>query len=240
MVPRYRHEYKYLCSNLQMTILQQRMQGLLLMDRHAMPAGYYRIRSLYFDTQDDMCYYDNENGVGSRCKYRIRIYNGDKSCIVLEKKVKENQMGYKLSCRLSEAECRLLIQGRYEKLKEDEAVSEGREKIKRMLFLEMQQLTMRPKVIVEYMRIPFVEPSTNVRVTFDKEISSSNDFEHFLESQIPLRPVNPLGEGIMEVKWDGILPDYIRKSLQLNSLSWTGYSKYYFCRKYNMYGGVRV
>lgn len=238
----FRHEYKYFCSTLQRTALKQRMQALLQIDRHAADTGYYRIRSLYFDTHDDQCYYDNENGVGSRYKFRIRIYNGEKDVIILEKKVKQNQMGYKLSCRLTEEECRMLMRGEYDKIlmPEQNPKQEPGLKLKQKLVLEMQHMLLRPKVIVEYKRYPFVEPATNVRVTFDEEISSSNDFDHFLDKQITLRPVNPVGDGILEVKWDGILPDYIRKNLQLNSLVWSGYSKYYYCRRFNMYGGVRV
>ena len=238
----FRHEYKYFCSTLQRTALKQRMQALLQIDRHAADTGYYRIRSLYFDTHDDQCYYDNENGVGSRYKFRIRIYNGEKDVIILEKKVKQNQMGYKLSCRLTEEECRMLMRGEYDRIlmPEQNPKQEPELKLKQKLVLEMQHMLLRPKVIVEYKRYPFVEPATNVRVTFDEEISSSNDFDHFLDKQITLRPVNSMGDGILEVKWDGILPDYIRKNLQLNSLVWSGYSKYYYCRRFNMYGGVRV
>ena len=256
----FRHEYKYFCSTLQRTALKQRMHALLQIDRHAADTGYYRIRSLYFDTHDDQCYYDNENGVGSRYKFRIRIYNGEKDVIVLEKKVKQDQMGYKRSCRLTEEECRMLIRGEYDRVlqsmqemkqeadlrpKQDmelksEQKLKSKQDLKQELVLEMKHKLLRPKVIVEYKRYPFVEPATNVRVTFDEEVSSSNDFDRFLEKQITLRPVNPVGDGILEVKWDGILPDYIRKNLQLNSLVWSGYSKYYYCRRFNMYGGVRV
>ena len=254
----FRHEYKYLCTTLQRTVLKQRMQALLQIDRHALDTGFYRIRSLYFDTPEDQCYYDNENGVGSRYKYRIRIYNGEKDVIVLEKKIKQDQMGRKLSCRLTEEECQMLIRGEYDKLlrtlqdsKQEpdliqkqqsipESVQDRKQNLKQQLVLEMKHKLLRPKVIVEYKRYPFVEPATNVRVTFDEEVSSSNDFDRFLDKQIALRPVNPVGDGILEVKWDGILPDYIRKNLQLNSLVWSGYSKYYYCRRINMYGGVRV
>lgn len=256
-----RHEYKYICSSGQMTMEKVRISGLLQLDRHAISKGYYRIRSLYFDTPEDQCFYDNEGGFADRSKYRIRIYDGNKERITLEKKVKNGQMGYKLSCTLTEEECRYLMRAEYQKvLWSDEAQepieqkepikqqasiehqgpSKQKESIKQQLIREMQLALMKPKVIVEYKRYPFVEAVTNVRVTFDEDISSSNDIDHFLDKQIALRPINPLGNGILEVKWDEILPDYIRKTLQLHDLTWTGYSKYYYCRKFNLYGGVRV
>lgn len=240
---KYRHEYKYICSLSQRIILKLRVQGLLHVDPHASDKGYYRIRSLYFDTPDDMCYYDNENGVENRCKYRIRIYNGSKERIVLEKKVKQDQMGYKLSCRLTEEECRTLMQGRYPVEEEATIQSELPEEkgsVKKRMLREMKLQLMTPKVIVEYVRYPFVESGTNVRVTFDENICSSNELDKFLDDNISLRPVNQTGQGILEIKWDGILPDFIRKNLQLHSLTRSGYSKYYYCRKFNLYGGTRV
>lgn len=80
----------------------------------------------------------------------------------------------------------------------------------------------------------------NVRVTFDEAISSSNDIGCFLEKEIILRPILEKGQGILEVKWDEFLPDYIKKIMELDSLRWNSFSKYYLCRKYNTFGGVRI
>ena len=35
-------------------------------DVHAAAAGFYNIRSLYFDDYDNSCYMENENGVDNR------------------------------------------------------------------------------------------------------------------------------------------------------------------------------
>ena len=99
---------------------------------------------------------------------------------------------------------------------------------------------MRPKVIVEYVRYPFIERNGNVRITFDEAISSSNEIGSFLDRNITVRPIMEKGQGIMEVKWDEFLPDYIKETMQLDSLNWNSFSKYYQCRKYNTYGGIRV
>ena len=99
---------------------------------------------------------------------------------------------------------------------------------------------MRPKVIVEYVRYPFVERNGNVRITFDEAVSSSNEFNKFLERNIILRPILQNGEGVLEVKWDEYLPDYIKNAMQLDTLLWSSFSKYYLCRRYNVYGGIRV
>ena len=80
---KYRHEDKYLCDSMQNAVLKTRAGVILKRDGHSSKTGCYRVRSLYFDTMQDTCYYENENGVGERDKYRIRIYNADAGTIFL-------------------------------------------------------------------------------------------------------------------------------------------------------------
>ena len=81
--PAFRHELKYLITTAQVEMLKSRLTGILSPDSHAV-GGSYRIRSLYFDDYDDRCFYENENGVDPREKFRIRIYNGSTDRITLE------------------------------------------------------------------------------------------------------------------------------------------------------------
>lgn len=231
---KYRHEYKYLNDGIQNAILKARVKNFLRADKHAGDMGYYQIRSLYFDSPQDSCYYDNESGIGERAKYRIRIYNADSSLIVLEKKSKSRQMTLKESCRIDEATCRQLMSGQGIQLSPDMTDKQIQ------LLGEMQRKVMRPVVIVEYSRYPFVEPNGNVRVTFDENICSSNDISHFLEERIVSRPILKKGMSVLEIKWDEFLPGYIKDHIQLESLQWCSFSKYYLCRKYNTYGGIKI
>ena len=102
----------------------------------------------------------------------------------------------------------------------------------RKLSLLMMTRRMRPVVIVEYDRIPYVYKNGNVRITLDTNIRSSSAVETFLERQIPNRPVMSAGQQLLEVKYDEYLPDFIYRALQLHSLRQTAFSKYYICRKY--------
>lgn len=232
MEVKYRHEYKYLSDGLQNVVLKMRVKGLLQEDIYAKNTGYYDIRSLYFDTLDDKCYMENEDGVDKRDKYRIRIYNADSNKIILEKKSKVRQMTSKISCPISKEICRKLI------THEGVPITEEMSDIQKKLLLEMQIKGMFPAVIVEYRRFPYVERNGNVRITFDENISSSNDIGSFFQKCITTRPVMEKGTSIMEVKWDSYLPSYISEQIQLETLQWTSFSKYYLCRKYSVYGGV--
>lgn len=231
---KYRHEYKYICDAMQNAVLKARANAIMQRDVHAGPEGSYRIRSLYFDDYNDRCYYENESGIGERDKYRIRIYNSDSNRITLEKKSKSRGMTLKTACSITEEECRLFMTGKFPRITEDMPI------MQKQLYLEMMGREMRPVVIVEYLRYPFIEKNGNVRITFDESISSSNAISEFLREKISVRPVMEKGQGILEVKWDEFLPDYLKNHMQLDSLSRSSFSKYYLCRKYNTYGGVRV
>lgn len=230
----YRHEYKYMIDARQKAVLQLRAQGVMERDSHAGGDGEYMIRSLYFDSPEDACFYENENGDDPREKYRIRFYNCDPSRISLECKAKVRGMTKKTACPVTLEQCRQFMAGG---IPEPEGEVSQKQAV---MFGRMRQRTLRPVVIVQYTRMPFVCEAGNVRVTFDDGISSSNDIAGFLQPEIPLRSVLGTGESILEVKWDELLPAYISGQLALDSLQWTSFSKYYLCRKYNCYGGVRV
>lgn len=231
---KYRHEYKYICDAMQRAVLKTRVSGIMKKDSHAGADGSYRIRSLYFDDLEDRCYYENESGIGERDKYRIRIYNNDKSRITLEKKSKNRGMTLKISCSITEEVCRQLMSGRAVLITEDMTDKQ------KELLLEMRYKGMRPAVIVEYVRYPFVEANGNVRVTFDEAVSSSNAIMDFFKPDICIRPILEKGQGILEVKWDEYLPDYLKNHIQLDSLQHSSFSKYYLCRRYNAFGGIRT
>ena len=226
---RYRHEYKYRIDRCQEEILKIKADGLLSKDSHVEADGSYFIRSLYFDDLNNTCYYENENGTDPRAKFRIRYYNHNIDKIKLEKKSKNRGMTLKESCSISKEQCQCFMNG---------VIPKATGEKQRALFMEMQVKSLLPKVIVSYERIPYVYPIGNVRITFDKSITASNEISHFLLGDYKRRPILPMGECVMEVKWDEILPEFIKEYMQLNSLQWSTFSKYYLCRKYNMNGGI--
>ena len=85
----YRHEFKYLINDYQYHIIKNNLDCIMELDPHVQSDGYYSIRSLYFDDYEDSCFFDNENGVDPREKFRIRIYNASLERISLESKIKK-------------------------------------------------------------------------------------------------------------------------------------------------------
>ena len=226
--PKYRHEMKYLISVAQLPLLKSRVEQIMHLDPHVGENGVYNIRSVYFDDYDNRCYYENENGTDPREKFRIRIYNHSSERITLECKRKDHGKTLKTSSRLTDEQTERLLAG-----KPLEGLVELTP-LQRKLNLQMQTRMLRPVVIVEYDRIPYIYKNGNVRVTFDMNISASPCVKGFLTGDVPNRPILPAGMLLMEVKFDEYLPDFIYRSLNLGQLQQTAFSKYYLCRKYNL------
>ena len=223
---KFRHELKYPISAAELAMLRNRIQNLIPLDGHVGETGAYSIRSLYFDDYENTCFYENENGTDPREKFRIRIYNHSTDRITLECKRKERGKTLKTSCPLTIEQTRMLMAG---KTIPDIA---AQPEVLRKLTLQMLTKRMRPVVIVEYDRIPYVYKNGNVRITLDTNVSSSKEIRRFLDETIPKRPVMPAGQQLLEVKYDEYLPDFIYRNLQLHSLQQTAFSKYYICRKF--------
>jgi hypothetical protein len=227
-VRRFRHEYKYILDMKQESILRVKVAGVMMPDTHVREDGTYLIRSAYLDDINDTCLTDNLTGADPRSKFRLRYYNDDTDRIRLEKKSKCRGMCVKDSCNLTRDECEIFLHGGVPVITDD--MSE----IKKKLLTEVQLRSLTPKMIVTYERIPYVYSGGNVRVTFDRKLTSSVELDRFLSGEYRERPVTAAGSSILEVKWDEILPRHIKDTLTLDNLNWTAFSKYYMCRRIHL------
>lgn len=223
---KYRNELKFLCSEAQLQVLDCRIRAVCLPDVHAdASSGTYRIRSLYFDDHNNRCFRENENGVDPREKFRIRIYNENPERITLECKQKKNGQNHKETSQLSIELFHRILSGTM-------PAPIGDDPLLYKFWLQTRTRLLMPKVIVQYERTPYVHPDGNVRITFDRYISASDQLNSFLEKDLPLQPVMPRGMHILEVKYDDFLPHYIYDILQTGRLMQTAFSKYYTCRAF--------
>ena len=111
---------------------------------------------------------------------------------------------------------------------------EYKDKIKILLGLELDYYSEVDTSQCDYTigSVHYVYKNGNVRITLDTNILSSSEVETFLDPRISGRPVLPVGQQLLEVKYDEYLPDFIYRSLMLPNLRQTAFSKYYICRKY--------
>lgn len=225
----YRHEYKFLASSAQLETLGVHMQALFPMvtrDPHVGPSGIYEIRSVYLDDLYDHALQESIDGTDPREKWRIRAYNASDTLIHLECKRKERGMTRKEACTITRMTYDAIMGGGIL------LPGKGNDPVLNRFYYERLTRHLEPKCIVAYKREPWVCPEGNVRVTFDREISSSTDYDRFFDPALPMRPVMPMGMHLLEMKYDAFMPDAIYHSLQIGHLRAITFSKYGLCRTY--------
>ena len=228
---RYRNELKYLISDNEAQIITHELEPLLKIDGNARD-GKYVISSLYFDGIDDDDYYDVDAGIDEKRKFRIRIYDHSDSFIRLERKNKKNAMTAKESCKIDRKTAEKLMAGEY--LRDIDKLDEVEKELSYLIMAKGY----RPKIIVDYERIPFIYKFGNVRITLDMNICSSSDLNSFLDGFTYRRPILPIGKHLLEVKYDEYMPKHIYDCLNDLNLQQISFSKYYLCRQYNVKGGL--
>jgi len=221
----WRNELKHIITPADRAAICANLRAVAGPDAHTRPDGSYLVRSLYFDNPADCALREKLDGVNEREKFRIRYYNGDPSVIHLEKKMKKNGLGCKLSAPLTKEEVRRILDGDIGWMP-----GSGRPLVVE-LYAKMKGQGLRPKTIVDYERIPFVYGPGNVRVTIDYNIRTGLHCTDFLN---PGCVTIPAGDPaiVLEVKWDEYLPEIIRRAVQVKNRRAGAFSKYQMARIY--------
>ncbi len=223
----FRHELKYRIGAAEYLALRSRLRPVMGRDGHVRGDGLYLVRSIYFDNCDDKALREKINGVQRREKFRIRYYNDDLSFIALEKTLKYSDLCRKLDAPLTEHECRALLAGGTEWMPGHPS------ELVRELYCKLLSQQLRPRVLVSYVREPYVYAPGNVRVTFDSRIRTSLYARGFLPGEISdVAAADSPGEMVLEVKYDAFLPEIISCLLQTEGLRRGAFSKYGACRRF--------
>ena len=223
----FRHELKYAIAYSDYLAMRERLQHVVLKDPHTGPDGTYRIRSIYFDNAYDKALREKVDGIQKREKFRIRYYNDDFSFLTLEKKMKINTLCLKYDARITEEECRKILAGDLDWMKDD-----GRGLVQE-LYTKMHYQLMRPRVLVSYIREPYIYPPGNVRVTFDSRIRTSLFQQEFLTKEVlDISATDTPEDMILEVKFDAFLPAVIQDLIQVKGIRQQAFSKYGACRRF--------
>ncbi|MCR5684066.1 MAG: polyphosphate polymerase domain-containing protein [Lachnospiraceae bacterium] len=223
----YRHELKFVIPYGDYLAIRSRIKSLMQTDPHVSADGTYRIRSIYFDNADDKALREKTDGAAKREKFRIRYYNDDFSFITLEKKMKIDDLCLKCDGRITEDECRKLLDGDLEWMKThpDGLVQE--------LYAKMVYQRLAPRVLVSYLREPYIYPAGNVRITFDSQIRTSLYSRDFLTGTVKdISATDTPQDMLLEVKYDAFLPGVIQDMIQTRAIRQQTFSKYGACRRY--------
>ena len=198
----YRHEYKYIISKASAELLKLRLKCMMTPDPYAGENGQYTIRSLYFDDLHYSAFSEKMDGLSDREKYRLRCYNYSTGLVKLERKEKHGDLTRKLSQSLTEQQVKQLQALDFGDL----TVSQGallddfRKGIARGL---------RPAVLVDYDRTPFVCNAGQTRITLDENIRTKPYDADLWAANTAMVPVLEPDEVVLEVKFNDFLPGYL-------------------------------
>ncbi len=224
-----RHELKFLITRTQLEVLRHTVGRTLNLDPNAKKnGGSYHIRSLYFDTAFDDALYDKIAGVKDRDKYRIRIYNLSDAVIFMECKTKVGSLISKRSAKITRDLAEQLMAA------DPTGLENTQSGLLRDVYREMRTRLLHPVVIVDYEREAYVHVAEEVRVTFDMRVRTGLNSIDLFNPKVPTVPVLDHDETILEVKYNRVLPPYIRDLLSFAcpEAVQTAVSKYTLCRKY--------
>lgn len=223
-----RSELKYYLNDVQTEGLQNQLSHLMNLDSFSEGQDGYRVRSLYFDSIDDECLFEKQSGILQRKKIRLRTYGSSGSGTVkFEIKHKLGQLVRKDSVTLGRDEAEEICNGNYSLLlKQNNPVLNN-------IYATFVSGAYKPKVIVEYQRVAYVMPVSNIRITFDKHLRSNINHLDLFSTVQDSMPVVLEGKQILEVKFDQFFPDYLKRVISSLSAERMAISKYTLARRFH-------
>lgn len=224
--PHFRHEIKYRITIADFLHIRSALDAYFTFDPYSGADGY-PVRSLYFDSLDDRDLYDKLDGVFEHKKIRLRAYSPHGPRYNLEYKCRWEGDGIKRKLSLDRSQAERLIDGDYAVLLEFDPDPLARE-----LFERMVRGCYRPKVVVEYQRIAYLYPASNIRVTWDRGITASYFPQQFFSERLNGVTIVPPNLGVLEVKYDQFFPSVLRGALNSLDRTASANSKYALARLY--------
>ena len=213
-----RHELKYLIRPEEAVAITEFIKPYLELDKYCISRANseYTVRSIYYDSPSFDCYHEKLDGIRERQKLRIRTYNQATNVAYLENKQKIGGTHHKSKTALCPEILTALA------CRDDVAVRsacgpDGPEQVLEQLLYRMNRDAYAPLSLVVYDREAYVYPGQQdwVRLTFDRnlrarlfpELSSIHD-------EADLEPLL-YHWTILEIKFTGLIPRWIRR---LNTL----------------------
>lgn len=223
MEKNFRHENKFLISRQSAELLKIQLPRYMSRDPHVGESGTYTIRSLYFDDLQFHAFAEKAAGVNDRIKYRIRCYDYSDAVFRLEKKEKHGDLSRKTGQTVTKEQILALQRG-----VPDESLLEAGGLIGELLTGRTGS-GLRPRVLVDYDRTPFVCSAGNTRITLDENVRTIPYCADLFAGHGTMIPVLEEDRVILEVKFDDFLPGYLSECLQSVPKAAMAVSKFALC-----------
>ena len=222
-----RYEFKYVlpCDDAKRIVGD--VGQFMVQDPHIQEkkSNAYLVRSLYFDTSRFANFYEKIDGIKKRHKYRVRTYSQQFSPeipVYVERKERNNNRVMKYREQLTAEDIRKLSRNALGSFHGDCG------EVTQQFGIEVLRRQLRPKVIVQYQRQPFISyHDGQFRVTFDSELFGVSS-EHLWDRVGEIARWAPLlpGNVIMELKFNRRIPAWFHRIIQAYGLDRVSISKY--------------
>lgn len=215
-----RKEIKYIVPLGKALAIRDQLDRLLQRDEHCTD-GPYLVRSLYFDSVNQIDFAEKIAGVIDRKKIRLRIYGGEASVCKLEIKQKTDDRQQKLSLIVSASDAAELLHGNIKVLKNYFDTSSTSLKA----YGIMAQGQYRPAVQIAYDRLAYRYPMYDTRITLDMNVRSSESDLDIFSPDVRYIPIMR-EDVVLEVKYSGKLMGFLSALFAQFHLTQGAYSKY--------------
>lgn len=216
----YRHELKFLINYADRALIASRLSALLRRDSHVNERGFYTVRSLYFDDYTNTAYNEKLSGGLDRQKFRMRIYNNSDALIQLERKTKRASYTDKQTTPITRRLAEDILCGDYD------ALLRSPDPLCQVYYHELRSKYLRPRVIIDYEREPFVMAAGTVRITFDMHVRAAMGAHGMFDPRLAAIELLEPGLLVMEVKYTEFLPSLVQRALPQRAADFTALSKY--------------
>ena len=156
-----------------------------------------RVNSIYYDTNDLDCLWDNINGFSNRDKYRVRWYNEiNNSEVFFEKKKKINQITQKTKINL----------GKFKNQDHLNKFLESKDFVNKIF--KITTLNLKKTLNVSYNRDYYIDNKKKLRLTLDQKIITHKNFDKKFSNNFV-----GLDHNILEFKYQNEDSGYIRQKI---------------------------
>lgn len=225
-----RFELKYIVSEGLALRVRDFVEPYLSLDPFgATQAGQsYPVHSLYLDSPDLVLYQSTVNGDRNRYKLRIRFYEGDPEApVYFEIKRREDCAICKQRCAVWRDAVGELVAGRIPDHRDLAAGGDQEERAMLAFCRLVNQIQAWPVAHVSYRREAWLSHCSNrLRVTMDRQIRICRESELGLDRRMRA-PVPVYGKRVvMELKFTGRFPGWMRELVELFNLTPCSAAKY--------------
>lgn len=229
-----RYELKYLLTPGQRAAFREAVRPMLELDPHGRD-GSYRVTSQYYDAPDLTWFWEKLDGISVRRKIRLRFYGAPAALedgpAFMEIKHRRDRLIHKERVELSGEEARALLddaQGLRDLAARvgDEERGRGAGTI-RLVESDARALELRATNVISYRREAwFSHVDERLRLTFDDEVRALPPAAWREAADPGGAPLLPDGWCVMELKFDRVIPRWVRQTLATQGLRLERFSKY--------------